>query len=293
MSMNFRPVSMRCLWLATVVLAALALPALAEQTTGPVPKVITDIAYRTDSQPKSYEAERCKLDLYLPAGKTGFPTLVWLHGGGITAGRKDDEKQQAIGQNFARHGIALVSINYRLSPKAKFPAYVEDTAAAFAWVKKHIADHGGNPQQVFLGGHSAGAYLSYLVGLDSSFLRGTGYEPRDIAGLVPVTGQTLTHFTVRKERGIPQSQLLADAAAPLYHAHAEAPPMLILYAEKDMALRAEENELLAAALREAHAKKVEIHKIKGANHGSVGHNLALPEDEGFQYVKAFILSAGR
>ncbi|MBB5036123.1 alpha/beta hydrolase [Prosthecobacter dejongeii] len=257
------------------------------------PQVLKDLPYKTGTALSAYEAERCLLDLYLPVGAQNFPTLVWLHGGGITAGSKDGPHQPEIARHFAQAGIAVASISYRLSPKAKFPAYIEDTAAAFAWVKKHIAEHGGDADRVFLGGHSAGAYLALMAGLDDQYLAAQGLKLADIAGLVPVAGQTLTHYTIRLERGLPKNRLIADAAAPLNHARKDAPPMLILYADKDMALRAEENELLAAALRQEGHPHLTVKKIKNRDHGSVAHEMAKAGDAGFQQVVKFIQAPKR
>lgn len=255
--------------------------------------VKVDIPYRTGEALTSYEKERCRLDLYLPpadpaAPVQAFPTLVWLHGGALTGGVKSDPTVAAVARHFASSGIAVAAVNYRLSPMAKYPAYLEDTAAAFAWVKQNIQTHGGNPSQVFLGGHSAGGYLALMVGLDATWLKAHGLETSAIAGLVPVAGQTLTHYSIREERGLPKEQIIADAAAPLHHVRKDAPPMLILYAEKDMALRREENELLAAALRAAGHPGTTLRMIPGHDHGSVGNDLAKEGDAGFEEVLKFI-----
>lgn len=277
-----------------VVLAVLWLAAMtcrAQEGGAPGAGVLVkqDLPYKTGSGLSAYEQERCKLDLYLPqGGQKNFPTLVWFHGGGLTAGQKDNKETVPIAQVYARAGIAVASVNYRLSPQAKHPAYVEDAAAAAAWVKAHIAEHGGDPSRVFIGGHSAGGYLTLMVGLDPRYLAAHGLKFRDFAGLVPVAGQTLTHYTIRVERGLPKSRIIADEASPLNHARKDAPPMLILYAEKDMALRAEENLLLAAALRAAGHKHVAIHCIPGRNHGTVAHDMVKPGDPAFERVKAFV-----
>ncbi len=254
----------------------------------PAPQVLAGLAYKSGGDLTPYETERCKLDLYLPAGKKDFPTLVWLHGGGLTGGSKDGKDVVAVARHFAEAGVAVANLNYRLSPKAKYPAYIEDAAAAFAWVKKHIGEHGGKTGKVFIGGHSAGGYLTLMVGLDPSYLKAQGLDTSAIAGMVPVSGQTLTHYTIREERGLPKTRLIADEAAPLYHARKDAPPMLILYADKDMAMRAEENVLLAAALREAGHKQTVNKMIKGRTHGSIGHAMANAGDEGFDQVMKFI-----
>lgn len=273
------------LWLGVATLGA-------QEVSAPGTGILVkpDLAYKTGFSISAYEQERCKLDLYLPeGGQKNFPTLVWFHGGGLTAGQKDNKETVPIAQVYARAGIAVASVNYRLSPQATYPAYIEDGAAAAAWIKKHIADYGGDASRVFIGGHSAGGYLALMVGLDPTYLAAHGLKFRDFAGLVPVAGQTLTHYTIRVERGLPKSTIIADEGAPLHHARKDAPPMLILYAEKDMAMRAEENLLLAAALRAAGHKRVQIHCIKGRNHGTVAHDMVKPGDPAFERVKAFVL----
>lgn len=257
-------------------------------------RVQLDLPYRTGAALTPYERERCKLDLYFPqqdpAEKPAqpFPTLVWLHGGALTGGVKSDPTVAAVARHFASSGIAVAAVNYRLSPLAKYPAYLDDTAAAFAWVKKNIQEQGGNPSQVYLGGHSAGGYLALMVGLDNSWLNGHALETSAIAGIVSVAGQTLTHYSIREERGLAKAQIIADAAAPLHHVRKDAPPLLLLYAENDMAMRREENELLAAALRAAGHPATTLRMIPGHDHGSVGNDLAKEGDAGFEKVLKFI-----
>ena len=104
--------------------------------------------YEADTQKTgdaAYLAERCKFDLYLPAGEKDFPTLVWFHGGGLAGGSK---QRCPSGLNLSR--IAVASVNYRLSGKrAQCPDYIYDAAAAVAWVRKHIAEYGGDPTKVY------------------------------------------------------------------------------------------------------------------------------------------------
>lgn len=276
----------RKLVLLTVVACSWSCGQVQAEDTGR--RVVKDLAYRSGGELGDYEKERCRLDLYLPATGKDFPSLVWLHGGALTGGVKDDPTVVAVARHFASSGIAVAAVNYRLSPKAKYPAYIDDTAAAFAWVKKNIAAHGGNPDRVFLGGHSAGGYLALMVGLDASWLKVHGLETTAIAGLVPVAGQTLTHYSIREERGLPKDRILADEAAPLHHVRKDAPPILLLYAERDMAMRREENELLAAALRNAGHPATRILMIQDHDHGSVGNAMAQPGDAGFEAVRNFI-----
>jgi len=251
-------------------------------------RVVSDIAYKSGGALTDYETSRCKLDLYLPAAGTKWPALVWLHGGGITGGNKDDESTAAIGRTFARAGIAVAAINYRLSPKATFPAYVEDTAAAFAWVKAHIEEQGGDPAKVFLGGHSAGAYLSSLVGMDARYLQRFGLAPNTIAGLIPISGQMMTHFAVRKERGTPEYTIMADEAAPIHYTRKDTPPFLILFGDRDWPARLEENQYFVAIQKAAGNTRLTLQVIPDRDHGSIAGRIPTPGDPAAEAIIRFV-----
>lgn len=257
----------------------------------PAPQVIKDIGYRTGDDLTAYEKERCKLDLTLPAptGKP-FATFVWFYGGGLKNGGKDlpSEHGGEIAASFAREGIAVVVPDYRLNPRARYPEYVDDAAAAFAWTVRHIAGHGGDPRKVFVGGHSAGGYLALLVGFDEARLRPYGLGLKDVAGIAQVSGQVFTHYTVREERGLSRYATIADEAAPAFFVRKALPPLLTIYAEHDMAGRAEENLYLLAMLKGAgHADTTSL-KAVGKDHGSAGHDLRFADDPGHRAVVRFI-----
>ncbi|HEX9783603.1 MAG TPA: alpha/beta hydrolase [Opitutaceae bacterium] len=251
-------------------------------------RVLVDVPYKDGDDLSAYEKERCKLDLYLPAGRGGFATLVWFHGGGLKAGDKQGEK--SIARSLARAGVAVVSANYRFSPHATFPAYVEDAAAAFAWVHSHMAEHGGDPARLFIGGHSAGGYLALLVGLDARYLRACGLELSAIAGVVPVSGQTMTHYTVREEKGIGQFTIVADEAAPVHHSRKDTPPMLVLYADHDMPARAEENAYFVALMQGAGNTRVAGRLIRDRDHGSIARQIAVEDDPARLAIISFMAS---
>lgn len=271
---------------------ALSSIALAEKpvTTSAGIKVLTDIAYKSGDKLSDYEKERCKLDVYLPADKKDFATLVWFHGGGITGGDKDFEHTPAIARSLAQGGVAVVNVSYRLSPKATFPAYVEDAAAAVAWTFSHIAEHGGDVKKVFVGGHSAGGYLALLVGLDAHYLKDLGMEGSGVAGLIPVSPQTMTHYTVRQERGIGKYTITADEAAPVFHVRKDTPPALVLYADKDMAARAEECAYFVAIMKGAGNQQVTGKMITNRTHGSVGNDIRNEEDAARLAILDFVAS---
>ena len=102
--------------------------------------------------------------------------------------------------------MAVVAVEYRLNPKVKAPKYIEDAAAAVSWVFKNIEQFGGDTSLIFVSGHSAGGYLTSMIGLDKSWLQKFSIDANKIAGLIPLSGHTITHFTVRAERNIPGTQ---------------------------------------------------------------------------------------
>lgn len=120
-----------------------------------------DIAYYSVSETKdtSYQSSQCRLDLYYPKEAKNFPTIVWFHGGGITGGKKE------IPAELKDKGFAVVGVGYRLSPKVKAPVYIEDAAAAVAWVFRNIEKYGGSNKLIFVSGHSAGGYLGMMITL--------------------------------------------------------------------------------------------------------------------------------
>ena len=228
-------------------------------------KTVKDISYIPAGETDGSRKERCKLDVYYPVGKKGFPTIVWFHGGGLEGGGKH------VPEMFMNQGFAVVAVNYRLSPKAQNPAYTEDAAAAVAWAYKHIEEYGGSPRRVFVTGHSAGGYLTLMVGLDKSYLQEYGVDADSIAAYLPISGQTVTHFTIRKERSLPEGIPVIDQYAPCNKARKDTPPFVLITGDRnlEMADRYEENALLASVLKNIGNKKVSLYELQGFDHGQV------------------------
>ncbi len=255
-------------------------------------RTISDIAYKRGDSLSEYETQRCKLDIYLPPNGKNFASLVWFHGGALKNGSKggtdDKDKTPAIARALASGGIAVLAVNYRLSPKVTFPAYLEDAAASVAWVRAHIAEHGGDPAKVFVSGHSAGGWIALMLAMDARWLKPHGLTPDSFAGYVPLSAQTMTHYTVREERGIGKETIIADEAAPVYYCRKDTPQMLVLAADHDMAARSEENEYFVAALKGTGNKHVHFHQIADRTHGTIAHNIINPGDVVRQAILDFI-----
>jgi len=225
----------------------------------------TNILYRTGAGLNDYMRERCRLDVYYPAGTTGFATVVWFHGGGLTGGNR------FVPVALKGRGIAAVAANYRLSPQAKAPAYIEDAAAAVAWTFRNIQRYGGSTNRIFVSGHSAGGYLTMMIGLDKRWLAAEGVDADRIAGLIPLSGQCITHFTVRAERGIKNTQPVIDDLAPLNHVRKDAAPLLLITGDRNLEMlgRYEENAYLWRMMKLVGRPGTKLYELQGFNHGQM------------------------
>lgn len=205
------------------------------------------------------------LDVYYPEHKKNFTTVVWFHGGGITGGEK------FIPAELKEKGLAVVAVNYRLSPKVKVPAYIDDAAAAIAWTFKHIADYGGDPAKIIVSGHSAGGYLIAMVGLDKSWLQKYGEDADKLAGIVDFSGHAITHMTVRAEHGIKDTQPTIDEYAPLYHVRNDAPPLVLITGDRELEMlgRYEENAYFYRMMKLVGHKEVYLYELDGFDHGAM------------------------
>jgi len=273
-------------WTVTLIAALLLASPTFTCAADPGIRVVTGCAYRPADEPDAYARSRCKLDLYLPANAKDFPCVVWFHGGGLETGSRNGEN--AWGTSLAKAGIALAAVDYRLSPKVSYPVYLQDAAAAVAWIHAHIAEHGGDPKQVFVSGHSAGGYLTAMITLDKRWLAAAGMDANVLAGAIPVSGQMITHSTVRKERGIPRSTEVVDLAAPLSHARADAPPILFISGGRDMAGRTAENRRMHEALVRAGNSSSRCREFRDRDHGSIKNRMLDLDDPARIAFLAFI-----
>ncbi len=128
------------------------------------------------------------LDIYTPAGAKNLPVVFWIHGGGWQTGDKANVQEKPAW--FTKKGFVFVSINHRLLPEVEMEVLVRDVAKAFGWMHKHIAEYGGDPNRVLVGGHSSGAQLATLICTDDRYLKAEGVSFTSLIGCVPVDGDT-------------------------------------------------------------------------------------------------------
>jgi len=225
-----------------------------------------NIAYY-DSAPDAYAKERCVLDFYYPKNVKSFATIVWFHGGGLTGGNKE------IPKALTEKGYAVIGVGYRLSPKAKVAQCIEDAAASIAWAFRNVSRYGGSSQKIFISGHSAGGYLAAMAVLDKKWLSKHNINANDCAGLIPFSGQMISHFTARKEKGIEEKQPTIDEFAPLFFVRADAPPTLLITGDRELEMlgRYEENAYMARMMKLTGHKQTRLVEI-----GGYGHMMADP-----------------
>lgn len=203
-------------------------------------KTFTDIIYNEHGQ---------VLDLYLPESNKFDAVFLYFHGGGLEAGSKNG--CATFTPYLVEHNIAVASANYRMYPDAKFPDFIEDSADAVAWVKDHISEY-GCCDKLYIGGSSAGGYLTMMLCFDERYLGKHGIKPTDLAGYVHDAGQPTSHFNVLREKGIDTRRIIVDETAPLYFIGLngnDCSPMLFLVSDNDIKNRLEQTMLVLSTMK--------------------------------------------
>jgi acetyl esterase/lipase len=238
--------------------------------------------------------DRHRLDVYAPPDAAGLPVVIYYYGGGWRSGDKD--LFEHLGRAFAVRGIVAVVVNYRLTPDVRSPAHAEDCAAAAAWVHEHVATYGGDPSKIVLMGHSAGAHLAALLGVDRRYLDHHGFDHAALRGVVPISGvyELVSHvdttvFTsaehVREAFGKTDEELAA--ASPLRYVRAGLPPFLVVVAEEDPPGLRQQAREFADALREADVETFYI-SVKARDHFSIVRRFGPSSDATARAVAEFI-----
>jgi acetyl esterase/lipase len=202
------------------------------------------------------------------------PVLVFFHGGGWHAGQPGD--YHFVGRTFARAGYVVVLAGYRLVPEGRYPAMLEDGAAALAWTRDHAATHGGDPARVAIMGHSAGAYIAAMLGLERQWLGRAGVEDGFIKGVVGLSGPydffPWTSDSARNAFGHTADPPLTQ---PITYVRGDAPPMLLLTGDSDTTVRPRNSRALARALSDA-GTPTEPVILTEVDHSGTAMKLAAP-----------------
>jgi acetyl esterase/lipase len=211
--------------------------------------MLTPMPFRIQLTPSIAYAERTrhKLDVCRPRDAVAAPVVIFFYGGAWQSGYK--ELYRYLAKALARRGYVAVIPDYRIYPEVCYPDFLDDGARVVRWVKDNIARFGGDPDKLFLKGHSAGAHIAAMLSIDARWLGKVGLDPRrDIAGLIGIAGP-YDLMPLRDEKlkmifgGVdrPETQ-------PIYHVAPGAPPALLMTGSRDHLVEPGNSVRLAARL---------------------------------------------
>jgi acetyl esterase/lipase len=260
-----------------------------------------DVAYASPAQ------ERQVLDVYSPPDAKNLPVVFWIHGGGWQTG--DKSSIQLKPKAFTDKGFVFVSTNYRLLPQVDMGTIIRDIAKSIRWVHDHIAEYGGDPERIFVMGHSAGAQLAAIVCTDDRYLKAEGVSLAVIKGCVPVDGDTYdvpaiieTAETRRRVHGQPQAKFghrekfgndpvkHRDFSAVTHVAKDKGiPPFLIMHVA-DHPDTSAQAQRLAEALKNA-GVPVKVYGARESTHNKINADIGLPDDPGTKALFEFVAEA--
>ena len=229
--------------------------------------------------------KRNLLDVYQPVNPRsgGCPVLLQVHGGGWMIGEKEQQAKPLM-YHMAQRGWVCVAINYRLSPRAAFPAHIIDVKKAIAWIRDNITEYGGDPNFIAITGGSAGGHLSSLAALTPNRSEWQpGFEDTDttLQAAVPFygvydfldrdnirTGMSMEDIIASKvlQCSKEENSQLWDDASPINHVGADAPPMYVVQGSHDSLVWVEEARAFVAALQEVASAPVAYAELPGAQH---------------------------
>jgi acetyl esterase/lipase len=218
---------------------------------------------------------RLRLDLYQPkAAGSGRPVVVFFYGGSWLRGERS--QYRFVGAALAERGFVAVVPDYRLYPKARFPAFLDDGAQAVAWVQQHARELGGDPQRIVLMGHSAGAHMAAYLAFNHEYLKRAGAKPEGIAGLIGLSGPYVLRPNSRVLHRIFGKPYTPSDWQPVHFVDRTSPPALLVHGEDDGVVSVEQTRELSAALKQHHVP-VETEILAGRGHAATvaGFSLVL------------------
>lgn len=181
------------------------------------------------------EASGLKTDIYTPTGAANAPVVVFFFGGRWSEGNKD--LYEFVGAALAKQGFVAVVPDYRLYPKVKFPAFVQDSAKAVRWAHDNAQRYGGDANRLFVMGHSAGAYNAAMLATDETYLKEVGGSRQWLKGMIGLAGPydflPFTDADIIDMFGPPSGY---QATQPINHVDGKNPPMLLMHGQDDTAV---------------------------------------------------------
>lgn len=234
-----------------------------------------------------------KIDVFVPPSPGPHPVLVFIPGGGWHSGTAGE--YHFIGRNFARAGYVTVLAGYRLVPDGRYPRMLEDSALAVRWALDHAHAWGGDPQRLFLMGHSAGAYNAAMLGLERQWLGRLGVGEGAVKGVIGLSGPyDFLPFTSDSARAAFGHVPDPAQTQPVRFARGDAPPMLLLTGDSDTTVKPRNSLALARALTLA-GQPTQAVVIAGLSHEDTVKLLARPfnrDRREMDAILAFLASHG-
>ena len=284
----------------STVAVAFVLPLLTFCNAAMAQKLTADIPYIENGH------ERHVLDIYTPEkpADKSLPVMFWIHGGGWQAG--DKSRVHPKPKVLMERGMVFVSTNYRLLPDVTMEELTDDIARSLGWVHKNIATYGGDPNRIFVGGHSAGAQLAALICIDDRYLKNEGVSFDVLKGCVPVDGDTydipkiimtaehrqtlyggrMFTFGHRQKFGNDPEKHVNFSAVTHVAKGKNIPPFLVLYFPGNPDTRAQA-QLLESTLRAADIPARAYGK-SDSNHSRLNNDLGQPDDPATQELYKFL-----
>ena len=254
------------------------------------PRIHRDIAY---AEPKN---ARQTLDVYAPSEGRNHPVVIWIHGGGWRRGDKANVQHKP--RAFVERGFVFVSTNYRFVPDITVSEMTGDVARASRWVHDHAREYGGDPDSLFIMGHSAGAHLAALVCTDERYLKAEGLSLAHIKGCVPIdVGAYDVPKRIKESRSAPPArfqEIFGESdeqhrnLSPATHVASgkHIPSFLILHVAARPETRSQ-SHAFADRLMEA-GVRAEVLACPGKTHGTINTELGLAQDQPTQAVFEFL-----
>jgi len=274
-----------------IIILPFVLPVIAHEEFKGI-EIFKDLPY---TEIKGVSPNLTSLDIYTPVIGENCPVIVFIHGGTWSLGDKNGLNYKTIA--FTKANFVYVSINYRLSPDIEHPIHASDVAWAIAWIYRHISDYGGDPQNIFLLGHSAGGHLAALIATDEHYLKDLGFSTKIIRGVIGLDSAAYHLPTLIRsepenyylfEMAFGDDPEMWEKASPIYYVEKgkSIPPFLLIYAG-DREVSKMVNLAFAQALQISNYQ-IHLYYASDKDHISIERDLGKLGDNTIEKIFRFI-----
>ncbi len=204
------------------------------------------------------------LDIYRPHGTSAkaVPTVLFFYGGGWQRGQR--AQYRFVARRLAQQGVLAIVADYRTFPRAMFPDFIDDAARAVAWTRQNAADYNGDPRQLYLAGHSAGAQIAALMATDARYLARHNLKPRDLSGVIGLAGPYDFDINGQYVKVFGPAEQWPRAQA-INFVDGDEPPFLLIHGDRDRVVEVRDSVDMAAKLR-AQRVKAQLVILSGGGH---------------------------